>query len=102
MDWSNLNSTLSAIEAHAGYTAAIAFYGLYPIITSMIYVATAVIYYLRRPGQPDLIPEHELPPVSVVLPAYCEEAVIERSIEGVLALDYPLFELIVVNDGSTD
>jgi len=102
MDFKTIGNFLSAIEATTGYTVAVGFYGLYPIITSMIYVATAIIYYMR--GKKELRPllEHELPPVSVILPAYREGAVINRSIEGVLALDYPRFELIVVNDGSTD
>src|SRR5437867_9940768 len=102
MSISALHAVLRAIEQSTLYTGAIAFYGLYPIITSFIYIVTAVIYYFRRPLRPPEIPEHELPFVSIIVPAYCEESVIERSIEGVLQLDYPTFELIVVNDGSTD
>src|SRR5207344_2710618 len=45
------------------------------------------------------VSDEQLPFVSVIIPAYCEEDVIEKSIEGVLNLDYPNFELIVVNDG---
>src|SRR5688500_12391070 len=41
-------------------------------------------------------------PVSVVLPAYNEEQVIVASVRSLLALDYPEFEVIVVNDGSQD
>jgi biofilm PGA synthesis N-glycosyltransferase PgaC len=99
---STIYTVIRTIEDSSLYTVAIAFYGLYPIITSLIYIVTAVLYYFRRPvASPDL-PENELPFVSVIIPAYCEENVIERSIEGVLQLDYPTFELIVVNDGSTD
>jgi len=97
-----VHAILRAIEASPVYVVAIAFYGLYPIITSFIYIVTAVVYHFRRPQKPPEIAEHELPFVSVIVPAYCEESVIERSIEGVLQLDYPSFELIVVNDGSTD
>lgn len=42
------------------------------------------------------------PFVSVIVPAYNEEKVIGRTIESVLAVDYPRIEVIVVNDGSTD
>jgi cellulose synthase/poly-beta-1,6-N-acetylglucosamine synthase-like glycosyltransferase len=42
------------------------------------------------------------PFVSVIVPAYNEEKVIGRTIESVLAVDYPRMEVIVVNDGSTD
>ena len=41
-------------------------------------------------------------PVSVVVPAYNEEQLIETTVRSLLALDYPQFEVIVVNDGSLD
>lgn len=40
--------------------------------------------------------------VSIVIPAYNEEQNISRTIEAVLAQDYPNYEVIVVNNGSTD
>lgn len=43
-----------------------------------------------------------LPPVSIVLPAYNESEVIEAAIRSLLKLDYPRYEIIVVDDGSTD
>ncbi len=44
------------------------------------------------------------PPVTLIIAAYNEEAVIEYKLENVEALDYPkeLLEVIVVSDGSTD
>jgi cellulose synthase/poly-beta-1,6-N-acetylglucosamine synthase-like glycosyltransferase/peptidoglycan/xylan/chitin deacetylase (PgdA/CDA1 family)/spore germination protein YaaH len=42
------------------------------------------------------------PFVSVVVPAYNEEKVIGRTIDSLLRSDYPSFEIIVVDDGSTD
>ena len=42
------------------------------------------------------------PPVSVLLPAYNEEAGIVDSVRSLLALRYPELEVIVVSDGSTD
>lgn len=44
----------------------------------------------------------ELPPVSIVIPAYNEAKVIGRAIESLLELDYPAYEVLVVDDGSTD
>ncbi len=41
-------------------------------------------------------------PVSVLIPAYNEEKSITESVESVLSLNYPEFEVIVINDGSTD
>lgn len=41
-------------------------------------------------------------PVSVLVPAYDEASVITDSVESLLDIDYPEFEVIVVNDGSDD
>lgn len=45
---------------------------------------------------------HYTPRVSVLVPAYNEEKTISPSIQSILDSDYPDFEVIVVNDGSTD
>jgi len=42
------------------------------------------------------------PPVSVLVPAYNEEATIASSVRSMLQLDYPEFEVVVINDGSRD
>jgi cellulose synthase/poly-beta-1,6-N-acetylglucosamine synthase-like glycosyltransferase len=42
------------------------------------------------------------PPVSVLVPAYDEAPTIVESVRSLLALRYPLHEVIVVNDGSQD
>ena len=41
-------------------------------------------------------------PVSVIAPAFDEEPVIESTIRTLLELDYPEYEVLVVNDGSRD
>ncbi len=41
-------------------------------------------------------------PISVVAPAWNEEATIESSVRALLQLVYPEYEVVVVNDGSTD
>jgi cellulose synthase/poly-beta-1,6-N-acetylglucosamine synthase-like glycosyltransferase len=42
------------------------------------------------------------PPVSILVPAYNEEATIAASVNSLLQLNYAEFEVIVVNDGSQD
>ena len=45
---------------------------------------------------------HYTKPISIVVPAYNEDQVIVDCVHSFLQLDYPEFEVIVVNDGSTD
>lgn len=41
-------------------------------------------------------------PVSIIAPAYNEEVTIVESVRAALGLRYPQFELVIVDDGSTD
>lgn len=41
-------------------------------------------------------------PVSVIVPAYNESVTVVSSVSSLLKLDYSLYEIIVVDDGSTD
>ena len=62
-------------------------------------------HHLRRAGfsgQQDLFDNPLTPPVSVLVPAYNERAGIVQSVHAMLALRYPEFEIVVVDDGSTD
>lgn len=42
------------------------------------------------------------PPVTIIVPAYNEAAVILAALRSLIALDYPAVDVIVVDDGSTD
>lgn len=46
--------------------------------------------------------EISLPMITLVVPAYNEGLVIQAAVRSLLLLDYPNFEIIVVDDGSTD
>ena len=41
-------------------------------------------------------------PVSIIVPAYNEAVTIEATVRSLLALDYRLYEIVVVDDGSSD
>lgn len=44
----------------------------------------------------------DLPPLSIIVPARDEAAAIEEALQRMLSLDYPDYDLIAVNDRSTD
>ncbi|MFO7867121.1 MAG: glycosyltransferase [Candidatus Aminicenantes bacterium] len=41
-------------------------------------------------------------PISIIVPSYNEEETIVDTVNSLLALDYPQYEIVLVNDGSTD
>lgn len=44
----------------------------------------------------------ELPSISILVPAYNEAAVLERALASLMRLDYPDYEVLVIDDGSRD
>ena len=40
--------------------------------------------------------------ISIIVPVYNTEKYIERCLDSIMKQDYPNFEVILVNDGSTD
>jgi cellulose synthase/poly-beta-1,6-N-acetylglucosamine synthase-like glycosyltransferase len=58
----------------------------------------SIIYNLKRSQRvPSVFPK-----ISIIVPAYNEEKTIADCIKSLLKLDYPDFEVILVDDGSTD
>jgi poly-beta-1,6-N-acetyl-D-glucosamine synthase len=94
---------LQLIDETLLYRVALIFYGFYPMAMALVWVVLAAIYFHRRERSPEeLAPPDFHPFVSVIIPAFEEERTIARTIEVLLELDYPDFEVIIVNDGSSD
>lgn len=79
----------------------------YPLFMAYLWMAGALIYFRHwesgkhhqienEPG----LPEH--PPVSFIIPCFNEEEHIAETIEYLIRQDYPNFEAVAVDDGSTD
>lgn len=91
------------------YGHTIFIYSLGLIISYVILMWLAEISILRSKRNnlesyaKDLIKRSPYTPgVSIVAPAYNEELTIVENVNSLLAQDYPLFEVIIVNDGSKD
>ena len=70
-------------------------YGLYSI--------AATKYQARKLRKhPPVINEAYKPFVTIMIPAHNEQHVIEYTVENVLKLDYPNYEIIIIDDRSTD
>jgi len=81
---------------------------LYLIISTLLFLlALIIIYWIHNQYHLDIVvtpvpAPTSAPKVSVCIPARNEETNIRRSVEAVLGQDYPNFELIVLDDRSTD
>ncbi len=90
------------------YIAMLVFFGFYPVLSAIVWLTTSLFYFLRKEvmdkeSEAVLYAMPDPPPmVSVLIPAHCEERLIAATIEGALRIDYPRFEVVVVDDGSTD
>lgn len=51
---------------------------------------------------PEIVNKDYKPFVSIMIPGHNEESVIENTVENILQLDYEKFEIIVIDDRSTD
>jgi biofilm PGA synthesis N-glycosyltransferase PgaC len=84
----------------------VAFVFWYPLLMSFAWMSGAALTWWRheRAGPPRERPRAlpATPPVSVLIPCFNEEANAEETVTHALALDYPEFEVIAINDGSRD
>ena len=73
------------------------------MVTYGLYSIAATKYQKRKlKKHPPVINENYKPFVSIMIPAHDEESVISHTVENILAIDYPNFEIIVIDDRSSD
>ena len=71
------------------------------LMSSRLVLIGALAIYDRLRRRPPVDPSYQ-PAVAVLVPAYNEEKVIERTVRSVLDSDYPNLRVIVIDDGSKD
>ena len=80
-------------------TVLLAFLGLL-VLRCLILTTISLVEHIRHAAERTVLTEY--PPFSVIIPAYNEGPVIASSIAAAMSLNYPNFEVIVVDDGSSD
>jgi len=83
------------------------FFFYYCLITTCYFLARAFIFvtlYLKQRKEKHLatIEDDQWPSLTVIVPAYNEEDVIQLTLKSLLKVDYPEMKIIVVDDGSND
>lgn len=83
----------------------------YFIVLNASYLFTSVVAFraLRRYAERlrsldvnETIAHAGAPPITLIAPAFNEEATVVESVRSLLSLNYPEYEVVVVNDGSRD
>jgi biofilm PGA synthesis N-glycosyltransferase PgaC len=82
--------------------AALAFIALYPVVTAGVWIMGGLLFKLLDEHNDCSPPPGGWPAVSILIPAYNEQAVVGRSVSAALSLDYPEFEVLLLDDGSAD
>ncbi|WP_327314259.1 glycosyltransferase family 2 protein [Streptomyces sp. NBC_01235] len=104
--WDGLLGTLHGVIAVCD--AAVILYFLAVNTGYLVLILLALAELVRRmrrasfAGYEDVAGSPFTPPISVIMPAYNEAAGITEAVRAMLLLHYPVFEVVVVDDGSTD
>lgn len=80
--------------------------GLYVLVAAAVWIAGAMRFALSRETAAAEafydIPDGDLPPITVLVPAYAEEITIGDALDALRVVDYPDLEIIAIDDGSPD
>lgn len=68
-----------------------------------VIVGSSELYKIHRQKRfQNILPNDYYVPITIVVPAYNEEITVVETVKSLLQLDYRLYEIIVVDDGSKD
>ncbi|GAV12692.1 glycosyltransferase family 2 protein [Paenibacillus sp. chi10] len=74
------------------------------LLVNVVLIIAGYLYYIKIENEEVPAIKGEAPFVSIMVPAHNEGKVITKTVESLLALDYPhdRYEIIVINDNSSD
>jgi len=97
-----IHTVLHFIDHTTLYRVLLYFYGIYPVFMACIWVVLSLFFFIRREKKQELEIDADAPFVSVIIAAYNEETAIANTLDSLLELNYPAYEVIIIDDGSTD
>jgi len=83
----------------------------YFVLLNTTYLITSIVAFralqqytrkLKAVDVQELISSAGAPPITLIAPAYNEEATCVEAVKALLLLKYPEYEILVINDGSSD
>ena len=74
----------------------------YPLFMAWLWIAGGIWFYFKREYRQNDFPEPSEEGCSIIIPCFNEEEQAHATIRYAMQTQYPLFEVIAVNDGSSD
>ena len=75
---------------------------LFPLLMAWLWMAGGIWFYFKREFRQTVFPEPSQESCSIIIPCFNEEEQIRETIKFAMQSQYPDFEVIAINDGSTD
>ncbi|WP_209121653.1 poly-beta-1,6-N-acetyl-D-glucosamine synthase [Alkalihalobacillus sp. BA299] len=77
---------------------------LYPLFMSLFWIIGGLIFYYNRERSKlsPLLLEDQAPLVSILIPSFNEDENILETVQELMSLNYPNYEVIIINDYSND
>lgn len=103
------DTTLSGLDIFLGVLNILIYLFTLSVMLSYLIIAILSLWYAfkhlkasKSINYLSILQSPEAPSISIVAPAYNESKTIIQNIRSLLSLDYGNYEVIIVNDGSTD
>ncbi|MCU4580435.1 poly-beta-1,6 N-acetyl-D-glucosamine synthase [Acinetobacter gyllenbergii] len=75
---------------------------IYPLLMAWTWMVGGLWFYFKREYKQNQLPEISEQGCSIIIPCFNEQAQVRETLRFALQTQYPKFEVIAVNDGSSD